>query len=585
VLVASVQLSNATVYPVSTKADLQSRMTTAVPGDTVVVANGTYNFDLVTFTNTNGTSTSAPIILMSQTPSGVVFTGTTRLHFRGTRIVIDGFKFANGNAGTNAVIRFGTSSTSVANYCRITNLTIDNYNSDSAVENEWVGIYGVHNRVDHCTFTNKSNARATVVVWYSSTTYPNPAVSTHHRIDSNYFKGRGYLGENGGETIRIGDSNTSRTDGFNTIEYNLFEDCKQTEPEIISNKSDFNTYRYNTFRNSKGGLTLRHGRYCDVYGNFFIVSDATVTEAYGIRVVDKGHRIFNNYFEAVNGNASGGTSQNRAPINLLNGLSTDTTLASAASGYFPADSCIVAFNTIVDARGGGGIVLGGTTGGTIQPRGIVLANNVVKMATGSAIYLNPSNTALTFYSEGNMYEAPAGLGLTTTGWQNASLAFGTRASGILTAPPVVQDAAVNSSVYSTFLSSLDMQGQTRSSIFDVGADEINGTGPVVRSPLLPSEVGANTGVITAVSPLNRVKNITLYPNPVTTDVIVELDANYYKVSIVIINAKGVVVKRLDNVSGSKVSVNFTEEKPGMYVLQVMHNNNLIARKPFLILSK
>ncbi|RYZ15752.1 MAG: hypothetical protein EOP49_52610, partial [Sphingobacteriales bacterium] len=193
-----------------------------------------------------------------------------------------------------------------------------------------------------------------------------------------------------------------------------------------------------------------------------------------------------------NGNASGGTSQLRAPINLFNGLSTDTTDAAAASGYFPADSCIVAFNTIVNARGGGGIVLGGTSGGTIQPKGIVLANNIVKMATGSALYINPSNTALTYSSEGNLYQAPAGLGTTTSGWTNTTLDFGARADGILTAPAVVTDAAINSNNYTALLNGKDVQIQNRSAIYDVGADELNGSGQVIARPLTSAEVGAGT---------------------------------------------------------------------------------------------
>jgi poly(beta-D-mannuronate) lyase len=531
ILLLIFQQSLATVYTVNNKNDLQSRMSSAMPGDTVIVSNGTYDFASISFTNNNGTSLSAPIVLKAETTSGVVFTGSTRLQFKGNGIEINGFKFANGNAGANAVIRLGTSSTSVSNYCRITNVTIDNYNTpDSATENEWVGIYGIYNRVDHCTFINKSNARATIVVWYSATTYPNPAVSTYHRIDSNYFKGRSYQASNGGETIRVGDSNSSRTDGFNIIEYNLFEDLTQAEPEIISNKSDFNVYRYNTFRNSKGGLTLRHGRYCSVYGNFFLVSDNTVTAAYGIRAIDKGHKIFNNYIEAVNGNSSGGTSQLRAPINLFNGLSTDTTDANAASGYFPADSCIVAFNTIVNAKGGGGIVLGGTDGGTIQPKGILLANNLVKMATGSALYKNPSNTSLTFSSEGNIYDAPAGLGISTAGWQNVAIAFGERANGILVAPTsVVQDAAVNSSNYAALLSSLDAQGQTRSSIFDVGCDELNGTGTVINRPLTSADVGAGTSTTLPVTLVNFIAKTSGENVVLTWMVSNEVNFNRYEI--------------------------------------------------------
>jgi poly(beta-D-mannuronate) lyase len=411
------------------------------------------------------------------------------------------------------VIRFRSSTSNLAHHSRITNITIDNYNSiPETIENEWVGLYGTNNRVDHCTFINKNNARATIVVWYATNvTYPTPSASTFHRIDSNFFNGRSFMGENGGETIRVGTSTTSRTDGYNIIEYNLFEDCTQTEPEIISSKSDFNTYRYNTFRNSTGGITLRHGRYNNVYGNFFLVDNSAVTGAYAIRVIDKGHRIFNNYIENVNGNASGGTSQLRAPINLMNGVTTDTTDVNVSSLYFPADSCFVAFNTIVNARGGGGIVLGGTVSGTpqIHPKGIVLANNVVKMTTGSALYRNPNNTSLTFSSEGNFFQAPAGLGTTASGWQSASLDFGARVNGILSAPALVQDVAVNTAYYSTLLSLFDdVQGQQRSAIYDVGADELNGEGQVLRRPLAANEVGAGNSVLLPV----KLTSFTAKPN-------------------------------------------------------------------------
>ena len=36
---------------------------------------------------------------------------------------------------------------------------------------------------------------------------------------------------------------------------------------------------------------------------FFIVNNPAVTNSYGIRIIDKGHRVFNNYIEGVNGNS------------------------------------------------------------------------------------------------------------------------------------------------------------------------------------------------------------------------------------------------------------------------------------------
>ena len=499
---------NATNYTVNTKSNLQTKMAAALPGDTVIVTNGIYNnWGTINFTNNNGTTTSAWIVLKAQTLAGVVFTGNTAMQFAGKRILVTGFKFANGNTGQLDVIQFRNSSSVAASYCRITNIIIDDYNSDSTgsylnnstdIGNKWVSIYGIRNRVDHCTFINKFNDGATVVVWYDNNTYTTPSTSTYHTIDSNYFNGRGYLGDNGGETIRVGTSSNSRTNGFNVIEYNLFENCVQLEPEIVSNKSNFNSYRYNTFKNCNGGLTLRHGRYCNVYGNFFIVDNPARVYSYGIRVIDKGHKIYNNYIEGVLGNKNKLTSL-RCPIILYNGLSSinDTTDASKAAGYFPTDSVVVAFNTIVNCTGGAGIVLGFTDGGSnvFQPKGVQVANNLVKMTTGQAAYIDPLNTTLTYNAEGNFYNAPS-FGLSSsTGFTSKSLTFGTRTNGTLPPPSLVQDAATNSAAYSALLNYLDANGKTRTALFDVGCQELNGTANIIASPLDSNQVGAGKPVV------------------------------------------------------------------------------------------
>ncbi|MCX6209255.1 MAG: IPT/TIG domain-containing protein, partial [Bacteroidetes bacterium] len=501
---------NATNYNVSTKTDLQAKYTAALPGDTVIVSNGTYDWGQLVLSNSNGTTTSNWIVIKAQALNGVVFTGSTYMQFGGKRIMITGFKFANGNAGFNDVIQF-RSSTSVSNYaqyCRLNNITIVNYSSDStgaaaglstASDNKWVSLYGIRNRIDHCTFIDKYNGGATVVVWYDNSNYPQQSTSTYHLIDSNYFNKRSFISGNGGESIRVGVGLTSSTYGYNVVEYNLFENMTQEEPEIISNKSGFNTYRYNTFKNCAGGLTLRRGRYCSVYGNFFIVNKSTVIDDYGIRIIDKGHKVFNNYIESVNSNKNSLTSM-RCPIILYNGTNSvnDTTNPSLVSGYMPGDSCIIAFNTIVNCEGGAGISLGFTDNGsnTFQPLGITIANNLIKMTSGQAAYNPPTNTTLTYAASGNIYNAPSGVGLSSsTGFTSATLTFGSRVNGILMPPSLVQDAAINTSSYSSMLNGLDVNGLTRSSIYDVGCDEINSTGSVIATPLDSTQVGAGMPLI------------------------------------------------------------------------------------------
>ena len=503
ILIFSLVIKN-NIYALTTKVNtltaLKTAFTAAMPGDSIIVLNGTYNWGGIVLTNSNNTSTGAWIVLKAETLSGVIFTGSTYLQFSGTRILVDGFKFAIGNSGTSAVLSFRSSSSVLANYSRITNMIVDNYNSADTLENEWVAFYGTNNRLDHCNFINKSNPRATVVVWYSTATFPAQSISTYHKIDSNYFAGRSYMGGNGGETIRVGVGNNSRTYGYNMVEYNLFENCIQTEPEIVSNKSAYNTYRYNTFKNCNGGLTLRMGKYCTVYGNFFINNDPTKTASYGIRIIDKGHKVFNNYCEGLLGSSGSSTSM-RTPIVIYNGSfsSADSLNPLILNGaYLPADSAVVAFNTIVNCLGGHGIKLGFTDAGlsTYAPLGVTLANNVIKMSSGQAIYNDPINTSLTYFAEGNLYNAPSGLGITnTTGFRNTTLNFGSTTNGILTAPSNVQDSAVNTAAYAQLLGSIDAQGQTRSTIFDVGCDEINGAGQISKRPLDTSMVGAGKAAI------------------------------------------------------------------------------------------
>ena len=119
-----VSISQATDYTVSTKADLQTRMTNAVAGDNIIVTNGTYDWGQIVFNNTKNNSASAWITLKPQTLSGVVFTGTTYLQFAGTRIQVSGFKFNGNSIGTTGLIQFRSSSTKLANYCRLTDITL-----------------------------------------------------------------------------------------------------------------------------------------------------------------------------------------------------------------------------------------------------------------------------------------------------------------------------------------------------------------------------------------------------------------------------------------------------------------------------
>jgi poly(beta-D-mannuronate) lyase len=138
---------------------------------------------------------------------------------------------------------------------------------------------------------------------------------------------------NGGESIRIGDSQSSMLDADTTIENNFFERCNG-ELEIVSNKSCGNVYRRNYFDACEGTLTLRHGNRCRVDGNMFFGSESR--QCGGIRIIGEDHVVVNNYLEGLRGTGF------RAAISVVNGLPD-----SPLSGYFRVKRAYIAFNTIV----------------------------------------------------------------------------------------------------------------------------------------------------------------------------------------------------------------------------------------------
>lgn len=120
-------------------------------------------------------------------------------------------------------------------------------------------------------------------------------ISQHDVIEYNYFHDVSPRVVNGLEIIRLGLSGISLSNGYITIQHNLFENC-DGEPEIISVKSCYNTIRHNTFLNSAGQVTARHGHGNRFHDNVFI-GDGVKEEMGGFRIYGNDHHIFNNYME------------------------------------------------------------------------------------------------------------------------------------------------------------------------------------------------------------------------------------------------------------------------------------------------
>lgn len=386
VIAANVNLL-ATEYFVTNVAEF--RALSLHPGDVVVLKNGVWENAILEFEGT-GTE-SNPITLKAEIAGEVFLTGNSSLQIGGEYLIVDGLFFTQGFTTSGHVIAFRTSSSNHAFNCRLTNTKIVDYNpTNSGVEYKWVSLYGQYNRVDHCHFEGKNHAGAMLVVWLDN--QPN-----YHQIDSNYFGPRPDLGVNGGETIRVGTSDWSMYDSYTTVEGNLFDAC-DGEIEIISNKSCKNVYRYNTFRNSEGTLTLRHGNDCEVYSNFFF--GASEKESGGIRIIGEDHKVYNNYLQDIPGTGF------RAAISLTNGVPD-----SPLNRYFQVINAQVINNTLVNCGHPIAIGAGKSTELSLPPKDCEISNNLVVVYSSSTSKLieyidDPENMN---YQNNIMYGADLGI--------------------------------------------------------------------------------------------------------------------------------------------------------------------------------
>jgi poly(beta-D-mannuronate) lyase len=453
-------------YLVSSAAEIDSIASSLQPGDTVTMRDGVWTNQQIQFEG-NGAA-ERPITLRAQTPGQVILNGSSSVNISGDWLVVDGLHFDRGSLGEgDHVVEFRGGEGEATN-SRLTNSAISYYNpSNIDTRYFWVSLYGQNNRVDHNSFEGHNHSGVTVTVWRDSS---DP---DFHLIDNNYFADRLEGNANGFETIRVGTSAESLSSSFTTVESNLFENV-DGEIEIISNKSGDNTFRYNTFRESAGTLTLRHGDNNLVAGNFFLGGGKDRTG--GVRVIGENQVVVNNYFEGLDGRADGAISISAAVA------------GSPLNGYYQVRDAIIAHNTIVNVNDAA-IIFDqgfGTSNRTLRAENVTIANNLISST------LDP------------LFSGIEGVGWTWEGNIAFGQSLGPKAgdSGITVVDPQLSLAgnglwriesdspAINagSGNYSTELGNIDFDGQTRDAAFDVGADEFS-SDQVIRKPLASGDVG------------------------------------------------------------------------------------------------
>lgn len=258
---------------VSSLPDLQKAIGNAVAGDVIILTNGTYVATTDIVIDKQGAA-EKPIIISAQTIGGAEISGAGGFNISGNAayIIIKGFKFTHNasKAKTGGSTRF----------CRWTQNIFETPGTG-----EYLTIAGSDHQIDYNTFQNKDSLGRFIAVRGSSS-----QIAERLLIHHNYFKTHKNQGNrNGAEALQFGLSGFSLSSSNSIVEYNLFEDCAG-ENELISIKASRVTVRYNTIRNCPAQFTLRHGNFCEVYGNYF-------TNTPGLRIFGDDHVIRDNFFE------------------------------------------------------------------------------------------------------------------------------------------------------------------------------------------------------------------------------------------------------------------------------------------------
>lgn len=463
-LICAASASGLFAAVVKSPEELHQRLRTAQPGDVIALAAGQWrDVDLVL--EAQGRP-DRPIIITAERPGETILTGRSRVRVGGEYLVLSGWLFREAWF-PGALLELRRDSRRHAAHCRITECAFIDCNppDGSGDEGKYLSLYGQHHRVDHCYFAGKRSRGATLVVWLDDET------SGRHQIDFNHFGPRPELRQNGGETIRIGDSQTSLWAARCVVDSNLFEECNG-EVEIISNKSCENIYRHNTFRRCAGTLTLRHGHRCLVEGNWFLGEGARNTG--GVRIIGEGHRVVNNYFADLEGRDA------RAAVCVMSGL-----IDSPLHGYSPVAGATIAFNTLVNCRES--LVIGygdKDVQANAPPRECVIVNNLLVSRRGPLVCLVTPPEGFRWST--NLLHGAAS-GLTDEHGQILAEPRLTAASDG-TFRPGADSPARGAADDRLVAVADDIDGQRRTAPWDVGCDQLSGE-PVLFRPLTSTDVG------------------------------------------------------------------------------------------------
>lgn len=343
-------------FPVADPVAFRSAQKQLQPGDALILAKGEWVDADLEF-KAEGTK-AQPITIKAAVPGKTIFTGNSRLQVSGHHLIIEGLWFRDPAQVTGEVIELRTDSDELAydcivRECAVTQSVPVDLGKKTA---RFLSVYGTGHVIERCHLEGKTTGGTTAVVWLQE------GLEAKHVFRSNYFGPRQKLGKNGGETIRIGDSDSAHLNAHCEVVGNLFYHCNG-EGEIISVKSNENRFAGNTFLECEGALTLRHAHRCVVEKNVFLGNGKNMTG--GVRIIGEDHMIRGNYLENLKGE------DYRSAFTFMKGIPN-----SPANGYYEVKGVQLIGNTAIDCEETLSIGEGDRKEATLPPSDCVVKDNV-----------------------------------------------------------------------------------------------------------------------------------------------------------------------------------------------------------------
>lgn len=278
----------------------------ALPGDHIVLANGTYNNGVRTPLTKDATAAS-PIVVRAETIGSVTITGAP-IDISGDNLIFHGFRLRYTAAGDAIFIR-GAGVRFARNDVQLVN--------QAGVQSEWLTVLADNCIIDHNYFALKETNGTFLLVGTGGAVVKNTLVRRNSFYD---HRGVGTPAE----AIRFGSSQTANV-SFNCIlEENRFERING-ETELITIKCSGCTLARNTFINCNSSMTFRHGQRHTALDNTFLRC--------GFRIYGSNH--------TVRGNQMIGDPNNQLRGHMVPGAGTHARDGDSLAGAPFADEVVL----------------------------------------------------------------------------------------------------------------------------------------------------------------------------------------------------------------------------------------------------